>query len=271
MMSRLLDALKRPFGQAVALLVVAFAAFKWGIAYLPPIVGVPSAPVPQSIMVEFMFIALVGVLIYVSADENRWSQFKAPLQAALVEPDQRPVRMAALIALPLLVGWLTFQQTRPRVPSPIQLRAIHPAPPASITFQGKTLQLTGLENPLRTRGDMAEHYETGKRVYYQNCLPCHGDLLDGNGHYAHGFNPTPLSFQDPGNIAQLTESFVFWRIAKGGPGLPREGTPWNSAMPVWENFLTEDEIWSVIIFLYQQTGYQPRRWETEAAPGSKRE
>jgi hypothetical protein len=34
---------------------------------------------------------------------------------------------------------------------------------------------------------------------------------------------------------------------------------------VWENFLTEDEIWSVIIFLYQQTGYQPRRWETEAA------
>ncbi len=112
---------------------------------------------------------------------------------------------------------------------------------------------------------MAEHFETGKRVYYQNCLPCHGDLLDGNGHYAHGFNPTPLSFQDPGNIAQLTESFVFWRIAKGGPGLPREGTPWNSAMPVWENFLTEDEIWSVIIFLYQQTGYQPRRWETESA------
>src|SRR2546425_10888421 len=65
--------------------------------------------------------------------------------------------------------------------------------------------------------------------------------------------------QDNGTIGMLTESFVFWRIAKGGPGLPREGTPWNSAMPVWEEFLTEDEIWSVIIFLYDQTGLQPRR------------
>ncbi len=269
MMRQLLDALRRPFGQAVALLLVAFIVFKWGIAYLPPLIGVPSAPVPQSIMVEFMFIALVGVLIYVSADEERWRQFKAPLQATLVQPEKRGVRMAALIALPLLVGWLTFQQTRPRVPSPIQLRAIHPAPPGQITFQGKTLRLTGLENPLRKQGTLAEHYETGKRIYYQNCLPCHGDLLDGNGHFAHGFSPTPLSFQDPGNIAQLTESFVFWRIAKGGPGLPREGTPWNSAMPVWENFLTEDEIWSVIIFLYDQTGYQPRRWETES--GAKTE
>src|SRR5207244_6009394 len=83
----------------------------------------------------------------------------------------------------------------------------------------------------------------GKHVYYRNCLPCHGDHLDGQGHFASGFNPLPANFQDNGTIAQLTESFVFWRVAKGGPGLPREGTPWNSAMPVWEDFLTEREIW----------------------------
>ena len=35
-------------------------------------------------------------------------------------------------------------------------------------------------------------------------------------------------------------------------------------MPVWEDFLTEDEIWSVIIFLYERTGFQPRRWEAAA-------
>jgi hypothetical protein len=45
-------------------------------------------------------------------------------------------------------------------------------------------------------------------------------------------------------------------------------------MPVWENFLTEDEIWSVILFLYQQTGWQPRReeshgGETKAAAGGR--
>jgi hypothetical protein len=40
-------------------------------------------------------------------------------------------------------------------------------------------------------------------------------------------------------------------------------------MPVWENYLTEDEIWSVILYLYNQTGWQPRRWEatTHAAAG----
>jgi mono/diheme cytochrome c family protein len=61
--------------------------------------------------------------------------------------------------------------------------------------------------------------------------------------------------------ASITESFVFWRIAKGGPGLPREGTPWNSAMPAWEDFLSEDEIWAVILYLYDHSGFQPRRWE----------
>src|SRR5881398_2783758 len=71
----------------------------------------------------------------------------------------------------------------------------------------------------------------------------------------------PLTVEDNGTIAQLTESFVFWRVAKGGPGLPREGTPWNSAMPKWEDFLTEREIWSVILFLYDQTGWTPRTWE----------
>ena len=60
---------------------------------------------------------------------------------------------------------------------------------------------------------------------------------------------------------------MFWRIAKGGPGLPREGAPWNSAMPVWEDFLSEREIWSVILFLYDQTGWKPRTWETESGKG----
>ena len=99
-----------------------------------------------------------------------------------------------------------------------------------------------LENPLRADGSTAEDYAVGKRVYYQNCLACHGDALDGRGHFAHGFNPAPLNFRDNGTIAQLTESFVFWRIAKGGPGLPKEATPWNSVMPAWEDRLTEETL-----------------------------
>jgi mono/diheme cytochrome c family protein len=166
---------------------------------------------------------------------------------------------------PLLVGLFTYTQARPHVGATAQLRSIHPAPPSQITFRGRSVAIAGLENPLRHEGSLEEHARTGRRIYYQNCLPCHGDLLDGLGHFAHGFNPAPLAFDDAGTIDQLQESFLFWRIAKGGPGLPPEGTPWNSAMPVWENYLTENEIWSVIIFLYQQSGLTPRTWDEEPA------
>jgi mono/diheme cytochrome c family protein len=266
-MARFREYLRHPFWQAVALLVLAYLVFAFGIAYVPPLFGIESAPVPDSVLLQYMLTALVGILLYVSDNEERWSRFKEPIRATLVDADKRWVRVALLVALPLLVGWLTYSQVRPSVAAPVQLRSIHPAPPPSISFRGRTIRLAGLENPLRADGSIEEDYEEGKRVYYQNCLPCHGDLLDGNGHYAHGFDPRPLDFTSSGTIAQLTESFVFWRIAKGGPGLPVEGTPWNSAMPAWEPILSEEEIWAVIIFLYQQTGWTPRTWEEAEGGG----
>ena len=257
--------LGHPFWQAVLVVLLCYLLFRFGIAYLPPLLGIPSAPVPQSVVLQYMLIALVGVLVYVSADESRWRLFKQPPQRVLVDDDKAWLRAALLVIVPLLVGFVAYQQTRPRVAAPIQLRSIHPAPPGQITYRGKTISLTGLDNPLRKQGSMAEHLKLGKQVYYRNCVACHGDRLDGQGHFAHGFSPSPASFADNGTIAQLTESYVFWRIAKGGPGLPTEGAPWSSAMPVWEDRLSEEEIWSVIIFLYDQTGWQPRRWEAEAA------
>ena len=254
-------ALRHPFWQAVTLTVAAWLLFKWGVTWIPPLLGAHSAPVPSSVVLQYMVTVLVGILLYVSADETRWTLFKQPIAAAMVDPDKRRVRAALLIVIPALVGFVTFERVRPSLQAPPSLRSIHPAPPGQITFRGRTLALTGLENPLRHTGSPEEHYEAGKRVYYQNCLPCHGDLLNGQGHFGHGFSPTPLSFSDPGTIAQLTESYVFWRVAKGGPGLPREGTPWNSAMPVWEDYLSQDEVWAVVMFLYEQAGWQPRRWE----------
>ena len=253
--------LKHPFGQAILVLVVAFLLFDFGIAYIPPLFGVESAPVPQSVLVQYMVTVLVGVLLWVSDNEARWKEFKEPIHRVLVDPEKKLTRGALMVAVPVLVAFVTWDQVKPSVSAPPALRSIHPAPPGQIQFRGETMQLSGLENPLRHEGDLEEHYEAGKEIYYRNCLPCHGDPLDGRGHYAHGFNPAPLNFQDNGTIAQLTESFVFWRIAKGGPGLPAEGTPWNSAMPAWEDFLTADEIWAVTVFLYEQTGWTPRTWE----------
>ena len=248
--------LRHPFWQAALVLAVAFLVIRFVVPALPG-----SAVVPASVVFQYMCTVLVGVLIWVSDSEARWAQFREPIRAALVEPRLKPVRGTLLVAVPLLVGWVTFGQVRVAVQAPPSLRSIHPAPPTSITFRGRQLTLAGLENPLRKEGDLATHVAEGQRVYYRNCLPCHGDALDGQGHFAPGLNPLPANFRDNGTIAQLTESFVFWRIAKGGPGLPREGAPWNSAMPAWEDILTEQEIWAVIIYLYEHTGWHPRTWE----------
>ncbi len=259
--------LRHPFWQAVLVLAVSWIVIEFGIALVPPLLGARSAPVPTSVVVQYVLTVLVGVLLYVSADQQRWREFKQPIHAVMVQPEKRAARVALLVLIPALVGWITYDRVRPSLSAPPSLRSIHPAPPTQITFRGKSLTLGTLENPLRSRGSLEEHMAVGQAVYYRNCMPCHGDYMDGKGHFAHGFNPPPLSFQDNGTIAQLTESFVFWRIAKGGAGLPREGAPWNSAMPAWEDFLTEDEIWAVIIYLYEQTGQTPRTWEEEGAEG----
>ena len=254
-----------PFWQAVGILVLAYVVIVYVVPLLPG-----SALVPKSVVLQYMATVFVGVLIYVSDSEERWTRFKQPIRAVLVERRLRVLRTALLGVVTLVVGWITFGQARTTVAAPPNLRSIHPAPPSEITFRGRPVTLTGLENPLRQHPEsLAAYSADGKRVYYGNCLPCHGDHLDGQGHFAAGFNPIPANFQDNGTIAQLTESFVFWRVAKGGPGLPREGTPWNSAMPRWEDFLTEREIWSVIVFLYDQTGWKPRTWEKSESGGAK--
>jgi len=257
---------EHPFWQAVGILVLAYVVIVYVVPLMPG-----SALVPKSVVLQYMATVLVGVLIYVSDNEERWARFREPITAVLIQPRLKLVRGGALAAVTLVVGCITFGQVRTTVSAPPNLRSIHPAPPADITFRGKSITLTGLDNPLRQHPEsLAAYTADGKQIYYRNCLPCHGDHLDGQGHYASGFNPIPANFQDNGTIAQLTESFVFWRVAKGGPGLPREGAPWNSAMPKWEDFLTEREIWSVILFLYDQTGWKPRTWEKTGEKGEGR-
>ena len=135
-----------------------------------------------------------------------------------------------------------------------------------MSFRGKTIDVQGLENPIRKdAANFRKHVAEGGVIYIKNCVYCHGDNLDGNGHFAPAFNPRPANFTDPGTIAMLQEGYLFWRIAKGGPGLPKESAPWNSVMPAWEDRLGEDDIWKVILYLYDATGYQPRRWETQAS------
>jgi mono/diheme cytochrome c family protein len=248
-----MDWLRSRFVQAIVVLVLAFVIFRFGI----------RPPAPWSVISLYMAIVLLAVLVYVSADSDSWRSFLRPLRATLVDPDKRFLRLALLILIPLLLGYYAYTQAAAKPQGPPELRAVHPAPPASIQFRGKEIAIAGFDNPLRKdAASFGKHVAAGGAIYIQNCVYCHGDNLDGKGHFAPGFNPPPANFQDPGTIAMLQEAYLFWRIAKGGPGLPRESTPWNSVMPPWEDRLSEDQIWQVIMYLYDATGQQPRRWET---------
>ena len=239
--------------QAIVVLVGAFCLFRFGI----------RPPMPNSVLSLYMAITLMAVLVYVSSDVDSWRAFVTPLWRVLTNPGHRPVRLILGVAIPLLVGYYAYSQASARAEAPLELRAVHPAPPDTISFRGKEINLQHADTPVRkdvkeNPGNRAKHLAAGAALYIRNCVYCHGDLLDGQGHFASGFNPQPADFVGPNTIAQLAEGYVFWRIAKGGPGLPKESTPWNSAMPAWEDRLTEEQIWQLVYYLYETTGHPPR-------------
>jgi len=235
-----------------------------------------NPPLPASLLIQYMIICTVGVLLVVTFDNKTAERFFAPLVSLFGSPRRKALRAVALVATVAGVGALTYDIAKPSIVSPAELRTVHPAPPSSLKAYGKTFNLLTLENPFRAEFDeTSDEYRDivaeGAGLYYENCLYCHGDMLDGAGHFAGAFTPRPINFQDVGTIAQLQEAFLFWRITKGGPGLPVEGTPWASAMPVWEEMLEEDEIWKIISFLYDYTGFEPRSWELEESAAKSAE
>ncbi len=222
--------------------------------------------IPASLLTMYMFFVVVGVFMVFTFTEESARELVAPITAMVEDPSKKTVRNLVFVIVPIGAGLFAYANLLPSFEAPLELRTIHPAPPSSAQISGKRYNLLELENPFRKfetedPEKFTEFVAEGAEVYIRNCQYCHGDKLDGNGPYAQGLNPVPLNFQDIGTIAQLQESYLFWRIATGGPGLPDEAAPWISSMPVWQDFLSDDEIWKVILFLYDYTGHSPRAWE----------
>ena len=223
-----------------------------------------TVPVPVSVVKIYMGIITGSLIAYVLADRERIDEVVKPVVAFVTEPRYRIALVLTVLLIPALVVAQIYANMPATPRAPFFARAVHPAPPDAITVHGTEHALGTADNPYRHlegTPEFEERVANGRQVYYQNCFYCHGDLMAGAGMFAHALNPIPSNFQDPGVIPMLREAFLFWRIAKGAPGLPEEGGPWQSAMPAWENFLTEEEMWNVILFLYDFTGYQPRAVE----------
>ncbi len=241
-------------------------------------------PIPWTLFITYMFLWSIGTFLYISQDPGTFREFREPIVKTIIG-EWKIARIVVFIAMPVLVGWGTYQSIYPKFDEPVELRTVHPAPPASTKVHGKTYALETTQNPFRI--DEQDNYKDsfpfldaekheymksvteGGTIFFENCHYCHGDQLNGLGMFSHVFNPTPANFIDPGTIAMLRESFLFWRVSKGGPGLPNESTPWSSAMPAWEEHLKTDEIWKVILFEYWYTGWHPRTFDDESSVGGE--
>jgi mono/diheme cytochrome c family protein len=225
-----------------------------------------TAPIPASVVTIYMGIITLAILAYVSSSQERRDEISGPLFRFMTEKRYTTLLAATVVAIPALAAANVYLKMSVPLEPPLFARTVHPASPGEITVHDKKIDLNASENPYlplqaSNPEEFRKHLENGRRVYYRNCVFCHGDNLSGNGMFVHGLDPIPTNFADAGTIAMLRDTFLFWRISKGGPGMPEEGGPWASAMPAWEKFLKEDEIWDVILFLYDFTGQKPRAKE----------
>jgi mono/diheme cytochrome c family protein len=246
---------------AVAWWVGLYVIFRFGF----------TAPIPASVVSLYMGIVSIAILAYVSSSQERREEVSGPLLRLMTEKRYTPLLAATVIALPALAAANVYVQMNVPLQPPLFSRTVHPASPSEITVHNKAIDLDAGENPfLRLEAshpaEFRKHVENGRQVYYRNCVFCHGDNLSGNGMFVHGLDPIPTNFADQGAIGMLRDTFLFWRISKGGPGLPEEGGPWDTAMPAWEKILTEEEMWDAILFLYDFTRLRPRAMEEVHTP-----
>lgn len=260
----------------LAILLAALAAFvssgrwSWVILWMITVAAFDGSllirpSMPSFLIMMYTLLAALAALLYLSVFSENIDDLKNGLSDLLDSPTLKLQRGLLLLLVPFLAAAMVLAKTGSELPAPVYPRSVHPAPPDSSDFKGKGYAMAALENPYRKleKTDPKKFEDLvgeGKKIYYQNCYYCHGDHLDGKGPFASGLSPLPANFQDPGTIAMLQESFVFWRITKGGPGMPPSGHPWNSAMPQWEKMLSEDEAWKVILWLYAYTNQSPRTW-----------
>jgi mono/diheme cytochrome c family protein len=241
---------------AVAWWVGCYVLFRFGF----------TAPIPKSVISIYMGIVSIAILAFVSSSQHRRDEVSRPLIRLITEKRYALLLVATVVALPALAAANVYVQMNVPLEPPFFPRTVHPASPSEITVHDKKIAIDAGDNPFRhfetsNPEEFRKHVENGRRVYYQNCHFCHGDNLAGNGMFVHGLDPIPTNFADGDTIANLRETFLFWRASKGGPGLPEEAAPWNTAMPAWEKFLKEEEIWDVVLFLYDFTGERPRARE----------
>jgi mono/diheme cytochrome c family protein len=79
---------------------------------------------------------------------------------------------------------------------------------------------------------------SGRALYREYCITCHGERGRGNGPSAAGLDPPPADLVL--HVPQHTDGELFYMISRGVP---------NSAMPAWRSVLTDRARWEIVHYL----------------------
>ncbi len=87
----------------------------------------------------------------------------------------------------------------------------------------------------------------GDEPYQIYCASCHGEKGLGDGVAAGSLNPAPQNLAK--NQKQMSDAYLFWRIAEGGMM-----EPFKSAMPSWKGILSDEQIWDIVSYIRTLSG-----------------
>jgi mono/diheme cytochrome c family protein len=104
---------------------------------------------------------------------------------------------------------------------------------------------------------VAQAVASGSDVYQSYCIGCHGPNEDGNGVNAGALNPKPRNLHDAPFMQAMSYQRITTSLHKGVPG---------TAMPRWENLLTDKQIADVIAYVFSLTAPPPGSPSTPQAP-----
>ena len=86
-----------------------------------------------------------------------------------------------------------------------------------------------------------ESIAAGASTYAQSCAVCHGTNGEGDGPGSAGLEVKPANLHEE-HVQELSDGALFYIITHGRP---------DTAMPAWENILTEEQRWQVVNFIRQ--------------------
>jgi mono/diheme cytochrome c family protein len=94
----------------------------------------------------------------------------------------------------------------------------------------------------------------GKEIYTVRCAVCHGDTGDGKGPAGLALPLKPSDFRDKAGVAEMRDTYWFWRVSEGGQTEPFKGK--GSAMPPWKGELSVQDRWAVMAYQHTFSGHQ---------------